>query len=197
MHKVLTSVLLLLAFTCSAQLHPILDNFNIVQIGNTVQINFAVKGGASCVGVDLERSGEEFDFEIVGGISGVCGGSEFVEFYSIQDERPLASQKSFYRLRLGSQGRTELIEFTFVPLENGLKVFPNPASDRCFIRFDNSNFVTHRIEVFNSQGVLVQRIESSSSQVELNLDSFILGMYFIRIERDSDGSVVRGKFVKV
>lgn len=197
MQKLLLCIGLLGMLHTNAQLHPILDNFNIVQIGNSVQINFAIQGGASCVGVDLERSDDSFNFEIVGSISGVCGGSEFVEFYSLPDENPIRGEKSFYRLRLGSQGRSELVEFTFVPLENGLKVFPNPASDQCFVRFDNSNSSPHVVQLIDQRGRTLRSFETSSSQVEFDLNDLLSGIYLIRIDPVSGGQKVMAKLVKV
>jgi len=180
-----------------AQLHPVLDNFNIVQTGNSVQINFAIQGGASCVGVDLERSNDSFNFEIVGSISGVCGGSEFVEFYSLLDDNPIRGEKSFYRLRLGSQGRSELFEFTFVPLENGLNVYPNPASDKCYVRFDNSNSTPHLIQLFDQKGRSLSSFETNEFQVEFDLENFEVGVYLIRIDALSGGTSVVGRIVKL
>ena len=166
----------------ASEKHPLLDSFTVVQINNTAQINFAMKGGASCIGVQLERAGEDLVFQQVDEISGVCGGSEFVEHYSMNDSSPIEGERSLYRLVLGSQGVSTAEEFIFVVLQEGLAIFPNPAQASTTVKFSNPNGAEANVVVIGVQGQVVFEEIISTSQIRIPLTGTQSGIYFVEIQ---------------
>lgn len=166
--------------------HPILASFVLVQVDNTVQLTFGVLGGASCNGVEWERAGEDLVFETVGAISGVCGGSEFTEYYSLIDEDPIEGEMSYYRLVLGSQGRSSRVSFQFIPLDDGVKVYPNPAQKEVNVRFSNPSQKNAQLVLRNLQGQKLLELRGNSDQWNFDVDLLPEGMYILAVLSDDD-----------
>ena len=75
--------------------------------------------------------------------------------------------------------------------ENELNIFPNPVKDVVMIQGNNIN----EISVYNSVGVLVERIEAGSNEVEINMNDYNTGIYFVQVNTE-DGTATR-KVVKL
>lgn len=173
----------------------ILAEFSLRQVDDRVQVNFAIKGGAQCNGVELERSGNGADFEVVDFIPGICGGTDRTEYYTVVDEEPVTNRESFYRLQLGQQERTQVLSITFVSLKDGFRVFPNPAVDFTLIRFNNPQEREHELYIFDSKGLLIEMARGiTSNEVFMDLSNYSSGMYYFTLISPQNGSV-KGKFI--
>ena len=75
--------------------------------------------------------------------------------------------------------------------ENELNIFPNPVKDAVKIQGNNINSVN----VYNSVGVLVERIEAGSNEVEINMNDYNTGIYFVQVNTEN-GTATR-KVVKL
>lgn len=177
----------------SAQ-HPILASFELVQVDNTVQLTFGILGGASCNGVQWERAGADLDFETIASISGVCGGSEFTEYYSLVDEAPLTGEVSYYRLVLGSQGRSQERTFLFVELDDGVKLYPNPSSDVVNLRFSNPSQKLVKIRVFDITGSLVFEDLSQNGEYQLKVSGLARGVHLLQVQTEDQSIAFRRRF---
>jgi hypothetical protein len=79
--------------------------------------------------------------------------------------------------------------------EEGLVVYPNPATTRLAVKFDSHQ--PQRLEVLDSQGTLVEKIElrgAAIDSVEIQLDRFQPGIYFLKVLYGSEHRVI--KFIK-
>lgn len=178
--------------------HPILAQFTAQQIGGTVRIDFGIKGGSSCDGVTLERRTATEDFEVAGLISGVCGGSEFTEYYFIEDTSPAPNQVNYYRLKLGQQGNSEELAFEFIPFETDLFVFPNPVASELNLRWINVSSETRIIRIYNNQGQLVAGdYLANSFRTTINIDFLNTGSYFAFLLDESEAVLGVQKFIKL
>lgn len=177
--------------------HPILHSFTLRQVGNSVQIDFAILGGASCNGVQLERSSDGELYDKIDEIQGVCGGSEFTEFYTLIDESPFQSATNHYRLILGNQGNSVTRTITFVQLEDAYRVFPNPAANWAVIKFDNPTEIPFTFAVYTLTGGEKERsLNITSNEIFLRLDAYEAGTYIFQLQ-GSDGTLITGKFIHV
>jgi hypothetical protein len=182
------SCLFMIACCSYGQQHPLLATFAALQIENEVRIDFGIVGGSSCQGVQLERSVDGLVYESIDFIPGVCGGSEFTEYYAVNDRAPISNSVVYYRLELGQQGKTDPIEFRFVPLDNGISVYPNPSSSRQEIRISNPFSLGYTLVVFCPLGEEIFRSEPNHT------DFFVLesgdlptGIFFLKLYNNSDG----------
>lgn len=174
--------------------HPILASFELVQVENTVQLTFGVLGGASCNGVQWERAGADLNFVTIAAISGVCGGSEFTEYYSLVDEAPLSGEVSYYRLVLGNQGRSQERTFLFVELDDGVKLYPNPSSAAVNLRFSNPSQKLVKIRVFDISGSLVFEDLSQNGEYQLNLIDLRRGVHLVEVQTEDKSIAFRRRF---
>ncbi len=167
------------------------------QMGNQVRIELVISAGISyCVGIDLERSTDGENFDVIDQIAGICGGSEFEEAYSLFDETPIPNQQSYYRLNLGTIGRSETLPIFFVPLKDGIVTFPNPANTLVQFKFDNPENRTFQIEVFKNDQLYYFKSTLAGNEYSLNTENYPQGTYHFKITFES-GSQFNGKFVLV
>lgn len=161
--------------------HEILDSFSVIQVGNTVQIDFAIKGGASCQGAILQRSTDGEYFAEIDNIQGICGGSEFTEYYTLHDENPFNSQTNYYRVVLGNQGNSAVLGIHFVELSDGYRVFPQPSRDWAVIKFDNPTQTAYVINVYTLTGGVKDTGTITSNEVYLDLGNYEVGNYVFQL----------------
>jgi hypothetical protein len=167
------------------------------QMGNQVRIDLVISAGISyCVGIDLERSSDGENFEVIDQITGICGGSEFEEAYSMFDETPIYNQLSYYRLNLGTVGRSETLPIFFVPLKDGLLTFPNPANTSVQIKFDNPENRTFQIEIFKNDQLHYFKNALVGNEYLLSTEAYAQGTYHFKITFES-GRQYKGRFVVV
>ncbi len=74
--------------------------------------------------------------------------------------------------------------------ENSFEIYPNPATERVYLLFNESVYTTKHIEIFNSIG---QKVCSTFTENEMNpsidVSSFAKGVYSIRVEANGLGVV--------
>jgi hypothetical protein len=75
-----------------------------------------------------------------------------------------------------------------VPGETSFKIFPNPATSRVWIRFNNIS--CRRVDVYNSYGRMVLNKRSDGQECEIDVSSLGKGFYFLRIT-DGNSEIVR------
>ena len=76
-------------------------------------------------------------------------------------------------------------------LNNNFNIYPNPVKDLVMIQGRNIN----SISVYNSVGVLVERIEVSNNETEINMSEYNTGIYFVQVNTEN-GTTTR-KVVKL
>ncbi|MBO5848912.1 MAG: T9SS type A sorting domain-containing protein [Bacteroidales bacterium] len=75
--------------------------------------------------------------------------------------------------------------------ESNLNIYPNPVKDVVSVNSENINSVS----VYNSVGVLVEKIEVRSNNVEINMSDYNTGIYFVQVNTEN-GTATR-KVVKL
>jgi hypothetical protein len=70
-------------------------------------------------------------------------------------------------------------EMPFAIIEEGLSVYPNPATDQIFIDapFRQENYT---LEMLSIEGKVIHSIQTQGGRMELNIQSWVPGMYYIR-----------------
>ena len=75
--------------------------------------------------------------------------------------------------------------------ENNISIYPNPVKDLVKIQGNNIN----NISIYNSVGVLVEKIEVRGNEVEINMSDYNTGIYFVQVNTEN-GTATR-KVVKL
>jgi Zn-dependent metalloprotease len=90
-------------------------------------------------------------------------------------------------------GEVDIDEFNTV---NSLKVFPNPAREKIYVKLNNVSTSQVEISVFSIEGkqIMDSYQEFSESTSELDIESLKPGLYLIEIK--SNGQQFSGKFIR-
>ena len=164
----------------------ILSSFTVQQIGDFVRADFGILGGASCFGAELQRSTDnEMTWETVASISGVCGGSEFTEYYTFNDYAPVHGTSNMYRLELGGVGRTMTLEVFFTALDDGILLWHNPVSDRLNIRWEGLPTKRHRVVICDSRGTRIEAFDVVGNTAAIDLSRHPPGIYMLYLFDDT------------
>lgn len=176
--------------------HPILDDYNVIEVSGKVYIDVTISSGNTCKGIDVQRSDDSLNFVQVGHVGGICGNSSKSVSYSFVDEYPIKNKKSYYRVLLGERGYTTVTSITIIDTEEfGFQVRPNPANERATIFFENPYNDEFQLELFNLSGKKMLQLSSSSNAFDLNTFNLQNGLYFFSISKALDQKKVIGKLV--
>ena len=75
--------------------------------------------------------------------------------------------------------------------ENNINIYPNPVKD--VVRVSGAEI--NSISVYNSVGVLVEKIEVSNNETEINMNDYNTGIYFVQV--NSENGTTTRKVVKL
>ncbi len=89
---------------------------------------------------------------------------------------------------------TNLTGINSIDKESNFKIYPNPATDKCFIE-NNSNEPIKRIKMFNLQGQLVREYDELTEKDIQELDLRGLNTSYYLIEIESTNGVYREKIM--
>jgi hypothetical protein len=135
---------------------------------------------------------DEYLVNLDGEVTTVYENSHVVEF----DTEGEHSFKVASVCENGQSDYSEAYDFcvTFTSIEelnNSFVIYPNPVKDAVKIQGRNIN----SISVYNSVGVLVERIEVRSNETEINMNGYNTGIYFVQI--NSENGTTTRKVVKL
>lgn len=194
----LFAILAACSLQASSQLgDAILAGLSVQQVGNVIRADFGILGGASCLGAELQRYRADAgpDFIVVDRIREVCGGTEFVEHYTLIDEAPLNGGASTYRLSLGGIGFTRSLEVEFVPFFDTMVIFPNPASEFIRVRWDALPGQRWELRIHDLTGRILLAEEVVGNTLAIPVSHFAEGAYYLSIE-DEEGKTLTRRWLK-
>lgn len=181
----------------SAQNETFENYFYAQIIGESVVLNFELRTGAICFGIQIERRSEQDNFEQIGVIPGICGSEDHPVSFVFRDENPLTNQRSFYRLIFNELGISREIEI-FVPdlSEKQYSVAIEPNSQKLAVFFRNTLGQTVRINFFSLQGQTLYETNAQSNYIIIPY--FLLTEKFIVFRLSfENGRAITGKVIVI
>lgn len=108
-------------------------------------------------------------------------------FFNFDVEGAAAGEKTYYfdDVRFGDLSTS--INNTYEL--QGLKVFPNPASDHWILSLENTNISI--VEIFDMQGKSLQTLQPGLQEVRINANEFVSGTYIARISTNEGSRSIR------
>jgi len=161
-------------------------SFDAEKKGESVLLTWKTAQEQNSSRFEIERSNNGVTFKLIGTVAS-AGNSTTTKNYSLTDNLP-STGVNYYRLKQididGSFTYSKVASVNFDRSEK-ITVFPNPASDRLFIRVpDRSNFSFVRIT--DASGKLVLQKEIASSAIELDVRALPKGWYVIQLIGDDN-----------
>lgn len=189
-------VLLIIGKTSYAQLHPILDRFDVFEASGKVYISCVISSGNTCNGIDVMRSEDSTNFISVGHIGGVCGSSSEPVTYNFIDENPIKNKPIYYKLELGGYGYTNILSVQIIDTkEFGFQIRPNPTTSSTIIYFQNLTNSEHTLNILNNLGAVVLSETTNQNFFLFDVNHIPSGVYPFIISVDSFNNKVFGKIV--
>lgn len=74
--------------------------------------------------------------------------------------------------------------------------FPNPATDRLTISFDNKQNASFDVHIYDIRGRQVYTSKTNAETLSLSIASFNKGLYFYKLVSEADKVYTSGKFIK-
>lgn len=184
--SLITSLCVLLSGWVGAQ-NAVLTEFTADQVGEKVLIAFTFSKGNTCNDTQIQRANHSMQFQTIGSIPGVCGSNDKEESYSFVDSFPLYGETNFYRIWLSTLGVSDTIALDVKPAsDNGIIVFPNPATDLVGIAFPEIPDAI--IQVHDRLGRAVFSQAAVGRNLEVSLGSWQAGSYFVSLS--ANGRIV-------
>lgn len=160
----------------------VLALLDLSQEADKVKVTVAIRGGASCQGVELERKIGTGDYAFIDSYPGICGGTDFTEYYYLTDNQPLAGTEVFYRVNLGQVGYSDPIKFLYVSLdESGISLYPNPSKGLLNIYVQEASTVFFQLEILDASGAVVHKEDFFNERHQISLVGLRSGIYSLRV----------------
>lgn len=162
-----------------------------------VQLDWTTESEENNKGFFVERSKNTLDWEALEFIKST-GAKLSASEYDFIDRHPYAGD-NYYRLRQVDYDEqasySDVAYVNFESKENRLNVFPNPANAKLSFDFGGTNYNSYVIEVFDTNGILVKRINTSTTNLDIQFLPF--GIYYLSIIPDNQLNLKSGiTFVK-
>jgi hypothetical protein len=132
----------------------------------------------------VERSGDGIDFDSIMSVPGAGNSTEQLH-YSEVDNKPIASAAVYYRLKQtdfnGAYEYSNVIRVDTRELmpEDGLTMYPNPASETLMVHNLKEGGVSVRI--MNDRGALVFTNSVTDAEMQINVSEIPNGMYTVEM----------------
>jgi len=164
-------------------------HFGLVQLGAGVRIEVTLAAGFTCNGIQLLRSPDSLNFETIGLIGGVCGSTTEEVSYDLFDPQPLDGRTHYYSLLLGGRIPSEVLAIRLIDFQKiGFLMWPNPARDQIWLRWENEAEHPHELRLLSSQGQLLQEKKLQLNQAQMPLHGLPAGLYHLQLRNQTTGT---------
>ncbi len=142
---------------------------------------------------EVQKSANGLNFDIIGKVDGV-GNSTNLTNYSFKDQ--VTRTDSYYRLKqvdFDSEFTYSDVVFSSTCTESdlALRIFPNPSSGFFTLLFDAlKKNVEYTVSDIYGKQVMMNKI-SNTQEIQLNLDKYDAGVYFLSIKADGENDLRR------
>lgn len=176
--------------------HPILSKLEIFESGGKVHMSAMISAGNFCNGIDLERSIDGKNFQVVATEYGSCGNLMEAVTYTLTDATPPKNQKLYYRMHLLGQGYTSQKTINLLGVEEwGYRITPNPASQKAVIHFENWNKALVKIQIVNLAGQVLFDAATNQNSFEIDISKWDNSIYFFTLYNTIFRTKVKGKLL--
>ena len=161
----------------------------------SILIRWEIEGGNTCNGIEIYRSTDNVQFELIHSIDGICGNVSTPVAYQYEDENPVSNQTNYYRIKLGLGDPSRSVSLFFIELNTeGYYLYPNPTEGQVKIYFKNENGEFANLLMMNSTGQTIITSRVNTEFWEPDLTYFPSGVYFFSIEINE--KLIQGRFIK-
>lgn len=191
---ILFSILFSLQLEIRAQ-DSLLNYFLINKTDSGIYLNWEMKGGSTCDGIEIQRSTDSVHFSAIGFIPGICGNNSSPVSFEYLDENPIGNSYNYYRLKLGLIEESNVVFAFYAQIDtDGYYIYPNPTNDESQLFFKNKNLNNATISIMDISGRIIQSESVKNDNYTIKLGDYPTGMYIFSIELANQ--IIIGKIIK-
>lgn len=183
------------AFFSTVNAQPVLNYFNAQVLNAQVVLNWEVRIGNTCDGIEIQHSTDSISFIKIGEIAGVCGSKIENIAYQFIHPFPQKNRLNYYRLGLGGFGYSELETVEVLDFKNGYILRPNPINDKVQLTFEK-DLGKFQLRIFDLQGHVVLDSQEQGASIHLNTDDWTPGIYLFAIQSNKI-QIITGRMIKL
>lgn len=197
-HLLLSLVCCLVSIAAYAQESVILSTFNGVESNGKVVLSWQIIAGSTCDGIRIFHSSDSINYTQVGEIIGVCGSFTEPVNYSFTHDMPLQNGRNYYRLQLGTSGKSPTVVISLVDTKAvGYQIRPHPLNGAGSIYFDNPSLKEHLLNIYTLSGSLLQTYSTATMVFNLNTGTLRNGYYLFTIVGPGQDVKTSGKLLVI
>jgi len=171
-----------------------LVSFDLLKQDEGVQLNWVTASELNNSGFEIQRSKDVEEWEVLGFVEG-AGISNSIKTYSFIDKTPLVA--NYYRLKqIDFDGSFVFSPTKYINIDRSITIslYPNPTTQSICISGVAPERVS-KIYLFNNMGRLIKTYSPNTSKI--NMESYTLGVYYLRIQyingKDESFSFIKKK----
>lgn len=173
----------------------VLNYFNAQVLNAQVVLNWEVRFGNTCDGIEIQHSTDSISFVEIGEIAGVCGSKIENIAYQFIHPFPQKNRLNYYRLGLGGFGYSELETVEVLDFKNGYILRPNPIQEKVQISFEK-DLGKFRLQIINLQGRRVLDTQEQGASIHVNTFDWPPGIYLFAIQSNKI-QIFNGRIIKL
>lgn len=195
-HIKIVFLLVLSALGLKAQQTTILESFDATAINGKVQLSWQIIAGSTCDGIRILHSTDSINYTQVGEIIGVCGSFTEPVNYSFTHDMPQQNGRNYYRLQLGTLGKSPTIVVSLVDTKAaGYQIRPHPVNGAAMLYFDNANQQPHTLTINNISGSQAEKYYTTNNVFYIQQVGAANGLYLFTITDDKENIKLKGKLL--
>ncbi|GAB4329451.1 MAG: hypothetical protein Kow00127_21790 [Bacteroidales bacterium] len=184
----LTTALMLYTVLGRAQAIPELNWFTGSVSEDAVYLSWQLGAGATCLGMGVQRAGEELEFAEIHRIGGVCGDLTSPVSYTYTDTMQKPEGQLYYRIELGKGIFSDTLSLNTTPdPASPLLLYPNPAYGTVTLSYRHPDGENGVIRISDLTGRVLSNGTISPGNHTLNLTGLKQGIYLITVESAGTG----------
>lgn len=171
-----------------------LEKFGAYKSGNSVLLDWTIRPGGTCNGIEIQRSNGSEDFYKIGEVLGICGNPETAKSYTFNDLNPLPNQVNYYRLLLGGFQLSEIASIEFINVD-ALAYYMQffPLEQKVKIHFKNTIGKVANISFYDATGTQFLNQYTAFDFFEIDINQLKKGLIFFTIYSESSNENIHGK----
>ena len=183
------------ASICIVNAQSVLNYFNAQVLNAQVVLNWEVRIGNTCDGIEIQHSTDSISFVKIGEIAGVCGSKIENIAYQFIHPFPQKNRLNYYRLGLGGFGYSELETVEVLDFKNGYILRPNPIKDKVQLTFEK-DLGKFQLQIFDLQGQIVLEAEEQGASIYVTTIDWTPGIYLFAIQSNKI-QIINGRIIKL
>lgn len=163
----------------------VLVNLHAYQLNEKIQLNWTLDAGGTCNGIQVYRSGNGVDFNMIGEIDGICGSVFEPQQFVFDDPSPLPFQTNYYKIITGDGQQSHIIWVDFAFVSSGYFYVENPVNSGSLLYLKQGE--KFKLAFYTKDGKKVLETQPASDIVYIGnfISQLPKGILFLYIEAEN------------